>query len=135
MVHLGLAGSGNGLWLAIGLFFTLSGFLITTLLLTEVDRTGRVSLRSFWARRFRRLIAASMLVLRERSWSRPAWLDWPAMAAVRGDIFAALTWRANWHQLCGGGYWAGFAPSLTSHFWSLSLEPARPAAGCFAPSR
>jgi peptidoglycan/LPS O-acetylase OafA/YrhL len=121
VVHLQLAGGGNGLWLAIGLFFTLSGFLITSLLLNEIDKSGRVSLRAFWTRRFRRLIPASMLVLASTV-AIAAWLDWPAMAALRDDILAALTWRANWHQLDAGGYWAGFAPSLTSHFWSLSLE-------------
>jgi len=121
LVHLGLFGAGNGLWLAIGLFFTLSGFLITTLALGEVDRSGRLSLRGFWSRRLRRLMAAALLVLGLTvvvAW----WLGWPAMDALRGDVFAALTWRANWHQLTGGGYWTGFTPSLTSHFWSLSLE-------------
>lgn len=121
VVHLGLAGPGNGLWLAIGLFFALSGFLITALALQEVERTGRLSLSGFWARRLRRLMAASILVLVLTlvvAW----WLGWPAMAGLREDTVAALTWRANWHQLSGGGYWSSFAPSLTSHFWSLSLE-------------
>jgi peptidoglycan/LPS O-acetylase OafA/YrhL len=121
IVHLGLAGSGNGLWLAIGLFFALSGFLITSLALQEVERTGRLSLSGFWARRLRRLMVASMLVLGLTvvvAW----WLRWPAMGALRSDTVAALTWRANWHELGGGGYWSAFTPSLTSHFWSLSLE-------------
>ncbi len=121
VVHLGLAGAGNGLWLAIGLFFTLSGFLITTLAFSEIERHGRLSLRGFWARRLRRLMPAAVLVLAVTvgvAW----WTGWPAMEAVTDDVIAALTWRANWHQLSGGGYWASFAPSLTSHFWSLSLE-------------
>jgi peptidoglycan/LPS O-acetylase OafA/YrhL len=121
VVHLGLAGSGNGLWLAIGLFFTLSGFLITSLALQEVERTGRLSLPRFWARRLRRLMPASLLVL-ALTLLVASWLHWPAMSALRADTFAALTWRGNWHQLDGGGYWASFAPSLTQHFWSLSLE-------------
>lgn len=121
IVHLQLAGSGNGLWLSIGLFFALSGFLITTLALQEVERTGGLSLRKFWARRFRRLMPAAIAVLLATVVA--AWLlEWPALGALRDDVIAALTWRANWHQISGGGYWAGFAPSLTSHFWSLSLE-------------
>jgi peptidoglycan/LPS O-acetylase OafA/YrhL len=121
VVHLGLAGAGNGLWLAIGLFFTLSGFLITTLALAEIDRTGRLAVGAFWARRFRRLAPASLLVLAGivvAAWA----LDWPAMDAVGDDVRAALVWMANWDQLRDGGYWAGFTPSLTLHFWSLSLE-------------
>ncbi len=121
VVHLGIAGPGNGLWLAIGLFFALSGFLITSLALHEVERTGRLSLSGFWARRLRRLMVASTLVL-GLTVVVASWMGWPAMAGLRADTLAALTWRANWHQLGGGGYWSSFAPSLTSHFWSLSME-------------
>jgi peptidoglycan/LPS O-acetylase OafA/YrhL len=121
IVHLGLAGSGNGLWLAIGLFFTLSGFLITSLALAEIERSGRLHLRAFWARRFRRLIPASTLVLASivgAAW----WLGWPVMDRVGGDVRASLVWWNNWHQLGADGYWGGFTPSLTAHFWSLSIE-------------
>lgn len=121
VVHLGLVGMGNGLWLSIGMFFTLSGFLITTLALREVERTGRLGIRDFYARRIRRLLPASVLVL-ALIVVAAAVIGWPSMANVRDDVFAALTWRANWAQLDGGGYMEGFVPSLTTHFWSLSLE-------------
>ncbi len=53
----------TGGFLGVSTFFTLSGFLITTLLLTEHERHGRVGLRGFWSRRFRRLMPASLLCL------------------------------------------------------------------------
>ena len=121
VVHLGIVGADRGLWLAIGMFFTLSAFLVTTLALREVDSTGSLRLGNFWMRRLRRLLPASLLVLAlivVFAW----WLDWPGLAAVKGDVLSALVWGANWEQLNGGGYWDAFSPSLTHHFWSLSFE-------------
>lgn len=120
-VHLGIAGGGNGLWLAIGMFFTLSGFLITTLALREIEGTGRLSSKAFYARRLRRLMPASLLVL-AATVVGAVLVDWPAMRDLGEDVLAALVWMANWQQLWTGGYLAGFVPSLTAHFWSLSLE-------------
>ncbi|MEY3035270.1 MAG: hypothetical protein RLZ86_1892 [Actinomycetota bacterium] len=121
VVHLGLVGSDRGLWLAIGMFFTLSAFLVTSLALREFDTTGRFELGKFWIRRLRRLMPASLLVLAATVAVAVA-VDWPGMSALRGDVLAALAWGANWEQLHGGGYWDAFTPSLTHHFWSLSFE-------------
>jgi peptidoglycan/LPS O-acetylase OafA/YrhL len=121
VVHLGLVGSDRGLWLAIGMFFTLSAFLVTSLALKEFDSTGRFELRKFWIRRLRRLMPASILVLAVTVVVAHL-LDWPGMTAMRGDVLSALAWGANWEQLHGGGYWDAFSPSLTQHFWSLSFE-------------
>jgi peptidoglycan/LPS O-acetylase OafA/YrhL len=121
VVHLGLVGSDRGLWLSIGMFFTLSAFLVTSLALREIDATGRLSLSDFWMRRIRRLLPASLLVL-ALIVAVAVLVDWPGMAAVRGDVLSALVWGANWEQLHGGGYWDSFSPSLTHHFWSLSFE-------------
>ena len=121
VVHLGIVGADRGLWLAIGMFFTLSAFLVTTLALREMDSTGSLKLGKFWIRRLRRLLPASLLVL--GLIVIVAWqLDWPGLAAVKGDVMSALVWGANWEQLNGGGYWDSFSPSLTHHFWSLSFE-------------
>jgi len=57
------AGKLRGGFLGVDLFFALSGFLITGLLLAEVDRRGRVRLVAFWGRRFRRLLPAVLLLL------------------------------------------------------------------------
>ena len=121
MLHLGLYGSGNGCWLSIAMFFTLSGFLITTLALKEIDKSGRLSVKGFYARRLRRLMPAALLVL-TLIVAFARLLGWPLMSAVRRDVFSALTWTANWEQMKGGGYWETNVPSLTLHFWSLSLE-------------
>ena len=121
VVHLGLVGSDRGLWLAIGMFFTLSAFLVTSLALKEFDSTGHFGLKKFWIRRLRRLLPASLLVL-AATVVAAVLLDWPGLAALRGDVLSALAWGANWEQLHGGGYWDAFSPSLTHHFWSLSFE-------------
>lgn len=121
VVHLGLVGSDRGLWLAIGMFFTLSAFLVTSLALKEFDSTGHFGLKKFWIRRLRRLLPASLLVLASTVVAAVL-LDWPGLAALRGDVLSALAWGANWEQLHGGGYWDAFSPSLTHHFWSLSFE-------------
>lgn len=121
IVHLGLVGSDRGLWLAIGMFFTLSAFLVTSLALDEFDSTGGFGLKRFWIRRVRRLLPASLLVLAVTV-AAAVLLDWPGLAALRGDVLSALAWGANWEQLHGGGYWDAFSPSLTHHFWSLSFE-------------
>jgi len=121
VVHLGIVGSDRGLWLAIGMFFTLSAFLVTSLALVEFDSTGRFGLKKFWIRRLRRLLPASMLVL-AATVVVAVLLDWPGRSALRGDVLSALAWGANWEQLHGGGYWDAFSPSLTHHFWSLSFE-------------
>lgn len=121
VVHLGLVGSDRGLWLAIGMFFTLSAFLVTSLALKEFDSTGHFGLKKFWIRRLRRLLPASLLVLASTVVAALL-LDWPGLAALRGDVLSALAWGANWEQLHGGGYWDAFSPSLTHHFWSLSFE-------------
>ena len=121
VVHLGLVGSDRGLWLAIGMFFTLSAFLVTSLALKEFETTGNFGLKKFWIRRLRRLMPASLLVLAATVVVAVA-IEWPGLAALRGDVLSALAWGANWEQLHGGGYWDAFSPSLTHHFWSLSFE-------------
>lgn len=118
------AGHLSGGFLGVDLFFVLSGFLITTLLLIERDADGRISLAGFWGRRARRLlpalfavIAASTVVM--RIIGRPDELDRFAQEAL-----AALFYVANWQQLSAGGdYWALFdSPSPLEHLWSLAIE-------------
>lgn len=121
VVHLGLVGSDRGLWLAIGMFFTLSAFLVTDLALREIERTGTISISRFWLRRVRRLLPASLLVL-ALTVTVAVLIDWPSLSSLRGDVLSALVWGANWEQLKGSGYWDAFTPSLTNHFWSLSFE-------------
>ncbi|HEY5873865.1 MAG TPA: acyltransferase, partial [Ilumatobacteraceae bacterium] len=114
----------TGGFLGVDLFFTLSGFLITSLLLTEARRSGQVDLIAFWGRRFRRLLPAILVLLVVVvlvTWliGTPAQLD----DVHRGGL-PALGYAANWHQIAqDGGYWASFAESSPlTHLWSLAIE-------------
>ena len=119
--HLGHLRGG---YLGVDLFFVLSGFLITSLLLVERDATGGIDLVRFWARRARRLLPALFLVL--LAIGAYAATDPPsvAMGALRGDALATLGYVANWHSIVADyGYWELFsAPSLLAHTWSLAIE-------------
>jgi len=105
-------------------FFTLSGFLITALLLDERVRTGRISLRGFWVRRFRRLMPMSLLTLLGVVVFGLVFADGTQLAALRGDVIAALADVANWRFIANGqSYLEAFStPSPVLHFWSLSIE-------------
>jgi peptidoglycan/LPS O-acetylase OafA/YrhL len=111
-----------GGFLGVEVFFVLSGYLITLLLLAEYDRDGAIDLRSFWARRARRLLPALFAVL--LSVAVAATLLRPeTLGKVRGDIIAGFFYGSNWFQLwVGAGYAASgdFAP--LRHLWSLAVE-------------
>jgi peptidoglycan/LPS O-acetylase OafA/YrhL len=117
------AGYLDGGFLGVDLFFALSGFLITSLLLRDARGRG-VAVGDFWGRRARRLLPAllTMLVvvaLWAAAFGSPADLD-----GVRGDGPWALFYVANWHFIAeAGGYWQSFAqPGMFDHLWSLAIE-------------
>src|SRR5271154_900869 len=86
--HLGLAWAPGGL-LGVGVFFTLSGYLITDLLLTSWESVGSLQLRVFWARRARRLLPALFVMLVGVStWVAVA--DPSQLGALRGNVVAAV---------------------------------------------
>ena len=114
----------KGGYLGVDVFFVLSGFLITRLLLDEHQRRGRIDLKRFWKRRARRLLPALLVVIAvaavaERARGR---IDGPAGGRI--DVLGALTYTTNWLRLrSGAGYWANFGgPSLLDHTWSLAIE-------------
>ena len=121
--HLG-AGWLPGGFLGVDLFFVLSGFLITGLLLAEVDRTGRLSFGTFFARRARRLLPALyLLLIVVCGWA--AFVALPqAIGDLRGAALAALFYVANWFFiLTGQSYFAdSLGPSPLEHTWSLAIE-------------
>jgi peptidoglycan/LPS O-acetylase OafA/YrhL len=123
LFHGGVVALGGG-FLGVDAFFVLSGFLITSLLLAEHQRSGRIDLPAFWARRARRLLPALLLVLGVvvvvARWTVPA----EELPALRLDVLAAIAYFANWRMMSrGGGYFAETAaPSPVQHTWSLGIE-------------
>jgi peptidoglycan/LPS O-acetylase OafA/YrhL len=114
----------RGAFLGVDLFFVLSGFLITTLLVIEWHRNGRIALGAFWGRRARRLLPALMLVLvLVAVFNRFEIAPWNR-AAIRGDGIASLFYVGNWRFIAEKqGYFSLFsAPSPLRHMWSLAIE-------------
>jgi peptidoglycan/LPS O-acetylase OafA/YrhL len=109
--------------LGVTVFFTLSGFLITALLLAEKQATGAVALRAFWGRRARRLVPA-MLVCFGLIAVVVRLSDAPPADGISRDAIAAATWTANWRFVAHHATYADLfsMPSPFQHFWSLSVE-------------
>lgn len=119
--HLGY-GFISGGYLSVSLFFTLSGVLIGTLMLTEITATGSFSLRRFWVRRARRLLPAALVTLAVIAIGRH--LTTLLSDTSGGDIVAATFDVANWHFAAQGTSYADLfsGPSAVLHYWSLSIE-------------
>lgn len=113
-----------GGFISVSLFFTLSGYLITSLLVFEGEREGNVSLGSFWSRRLRRLLPAAVVTLLVVVFLS-TWLDSSVgQGRVRGDAVAAAAYVANWRSIFAHHSYAElFADaSPLQHLWSLSIE-------------
>ena len=120
--HLNPALAPGGL-LGVGVFFTLSGYLITDLLLGQREATGRLQLGDFWLRRARRLLPAVFLMLAVVV----AWvtlLDQSLLPGLRGDVLAAVGYVSNWWNIVReASYFARFGPPPPlDHLWSLAVE-------------
>jgi peptidoglycan/LPS O-acetylase OafA/YrhL len=123
LFHGGVATVPGG-FLGVDTFFVLSGFLITSLLLAEYDREGRIRLLAFWGRRARRLLPALLVMLAVVTVAG-RWLLAPDdERLLRGDALAALGYVANWRMIYrGAGYFTQTAaPSVLQHTWSLGIE-------------
>src|SRR5215208_1176207 len=120
--HLELGWAQGGL-LGVGVFFTLSGYLITDLLLEQRDAVGHLRLGDFWIRRARRLLPALFLMLAVVV----AWvtlLDPSRLPALRGDVVAAAVYLSNWWYIFYDvSYFSHFGPPPPlDHLWSLAVE-------------
>ena len=121
LFHGGVSWAPGG-FLGVDVFFVLSGYLITTLLLRERVVAGAIDLRRFWLRRIRRLLPALLVLLAAVGVAAPFVVDPAERASLRGDGLAALFYVANWRfVVTEQSYFAG-VPSLLRHLWSLSVE-------------
>ena len=123
LFHGGISWALGG-YLGVSMFFTLSGFLITTLLLGEKRSTGRISLTDFWARRARRLLPAAIAGLALALVAVRLATPFADRPTALGDVRAAAFWLANWRFIWQDAVYAdvGMLPSPVQHFWSLAIE-------------
>jgi peptidoglycan/LPS O-acetylase OafA/YrhL len=111
-----------GGFLGVEVFFVISGYLITLLLISEKERTSTIDMQQFWIRRARRLLPALFtMMIALTIWT--ALFEREALGKLRGDVIAAFFYVSNWYQIwTGAGYTASndFAP--LRHLWSLAVE-------------
>jgi peptidoglycan/LPS O-acetylase OafA/YrhL len=122
LYHLNVGWASGGL-LGVGVFFVLSGYLITDLLLAERERDGAIALGRFWLRRARRLLPALWVMLVVVTlWI--VFLDPSQLGGIHGALLAALLYFSNWwYTFQHVSYFASFgAPSPLGHLWSLAVE-------------
>ncbi|KRE38514.1 lipopolysaccharide modification acyltransferase [Janibacter sp. Soil728] len=111
-----------GGFLGVDVFFVISGFLITTLLVRERRESGRVDLRGFWTRRARRLLPA-LLVVVPAAILIARTVEADLLVGVRRQALGALTFSTNWLEIAqGSNYFAASSPQLFMNFWSLAVE-------------
>ncbi len=111
----------HGGFLGVEVFFVVSGFLITALLLDERERSGRIDLRAFWLRRARRLLPALALVLVAVGVWAALFGDAQMRSDLRRDYPWGIFYSANWGQIFGGAQYFGNLSPLR-HLWSLAVE-------------
>ncbi|MHB1987759.1 MAG: acyltransferase family protein [Acidimicrobiales bacterium] len=113
-----------GGYLGVDIFFVLSGFLITRLILNERLDTGRVGLQRFWARRARRLLPGLFLVLAALAVTAMVLPNAVDPYELRGDGIAALFYVANWHFLATNQSYFGHLGLVSplEHTWTLAIE-------------
>jgi peptidoglycan/LPS O-acetylase OafA/YrhL len=122
LYHADLAWIPGG-FLGVEVFFVISGYLITALLLAEWSQRGRIDLKTFWLRRARRLLPALYVLLVATLAFAVVFLP-GEIAGLRGDVLAALGYVTNWYLILGqeSYFEAVGRPSLLQHLWSLAVE-------------
>jgi peptidoglycan/LPS O-acetylase OafA/YrhL len=111
-----------GGFVGVDVFFVVSGFLITTLLLREATAKGRLSLPGFWLRRARRLLPALALVVTV-SLVAARLVSSDLLVGARRQVVGAATFLTNWVEVAAGSdYFAQRQPQLFQPFWSLAIE-------------
>ncbi len=123
LYHCGVEPLGGG-YVGVDVFFVISGYLITGLLLRELTGTGRISVVGFYARRFLRLLPAAVLVTVATVAAAFAWLPPLRAPQVALDALFATVYGVNYRLAATGTEYlhADAAPSPLQHFWSLAVE-------------
>ena len=127
LFHAGAPGFGGG-YLGVSVFFTLSGYLITSLLVDEHDDTGTIDFRRFYGRRLRRLLPASVATVAGVVVLAAVTDAFDAVAGLRAQVVGALLQVSNWALLAGNTSYqdllaqASGTASPLEHFWSLAIE-------------
>ncbi len=123
LFHAGLSWFSGG-YIGVDLFFCLSGFLVTSVLMTELQATGSLRVGRFYSRRVRRLLPAAVVVVIATCLTFLLLWSVVRRASVVGDAVSALLYYANFHFLASSGdyFAADIDKSPFLHFWSLSIE-------------
>lgn len=113
-----------GGFVGVDIFFVISGYLITSILIRELDETGKVDFLNFWARRTRRLLPSALLVIAVTLIASAFVLPNPELMHAASDAIYASTYLINWTKLISAVQYfddgAGQGPYL--HYWSLAVE-------------
>nr|NLI49678.1 acyltransferase [Propionibacterium sp.] len=116
------AGWLPGGFLGVDVFFVISGFLITSLLIRERATKGRIDLRAFWTRRARRLLPALAVCVGVSALVARA-VSSDLVVGLPRQVLGAATFSTNWLEIAGGAsYFDQTAPTLFMNFWSLAVE-------------
>ena len=112
----------SGGFLGVEVFFVISGYLITMLLINESQENGKINFRSFWIRRARRLLPALWTLLVGVT-TYCALFERDTLGDLRGDVVAAFVYGFNWFQIwVGTSYFSAFGLVPLRHLWSLAVE-------------
>ncbi|MDO8390011.1 MAG: acyltransferase family protein [Actinomycetota bacterium] len=123
LYHFGVPGIDGG-FVGVDVFFVISGYLITTLLIEERQNTGRVSIKAFYARRARRLLPISATVIVATSLAGVIWLSATRIRDLAEEVLSSAFFGANILFADRGTDYltANLAPSPLRHYWSLAVE-------------
>lgn len=123
LFHAGVPGLAGG-YVGVDVFFVVSGFLITSLLVNEKETSGTISLSSFYARRIRRLLPVSAAVAISTLVASWIWLEPLRLRSVANDVLAVATFSSNFVFASRGADYlqSTLPPSPLQHYWSLAVE-------------
>ena len=112
----------SGGFLGVEVFFVISGYLITMLLINESQENGKINFKAFWMRRARRLLPALWTLLIGVT-TYCALFERDTLGNLRGDVVAAFVYGFNWFQIwVGTSYFSAFGFVPLRHLWSLAVE-------------